>query len=343
MSSERWGSPVLEALSLEKGSLSTQDIFSQGELLDLKVKETARPAVILVDGPIAPDSISLEPSMDGIKHNAELDKHINDVWEASGETRNGSKVLAMGVLLDQDKVIIRTGVTDYKERIATIKPKDQIADRFGIESVSIQLATSSIILTWDGGLCLAQLGSKTEEKNKVGGIHTISGLLEMKADKTPVSPVDNIRKEISQELGFGIEEVQTRFNIETILGVVQDPKIFATDIIYLVSTKITRDEILARRGKSDKEITPTFIDNTAEGIADAILVYAKTGTATALSGLYLYGKMGFGNKWAGSIRERLVRRFTVWDRLDSYNPGIPEEMRVRTAKRLTDLHGSDSS
>ena len=322
---------------MEKGSLSPENIFPQGELLDLKIKETARPVVILVEGPLDPSKIVLEPTLEGIRHNPELDKHISDVWESSGETRNGSKVLAMGVLLDQDKVIIRTGVTDYKERIATIKPEYQIAKRFGPESVAAQLATASIILTADNKVCMAQLG-KTDEKNRIGGIHTIAGLLEMKADKTPVSPTENILKEISQELGFEMEEVRKRFTPETVLAIEQDPRIFATDIIFLVKTDVTKQEIKARSGKSDKEIVPVFVDNTAEGIKDALLVFAKTGTATALSGLYLYGKMGFGNEWAGSIQKRLARRFTIWDRLDSYNPGIPEEIRVRTANRLTRLH-----
>jgi predicted DNA-binding transcriptional regulator len=312
------------------------------------VKEMGRPAVMLVEGPLDPSKIVLEPSLDGIKHTPKLDEHISAVWDEAEkkfkakfpdrEFTNGSKVLVRNIAVDQGKIAIKTGITDYKERIATIKPEYRIAQRFGLESVAIQLATSSIILTGDNKICLAQLGSKTDEKNRVGGIHTIGGLLDMRSDKTLVTPADNILDEISEELGFEIEEVERDFSTENVLGIIQDPKIFATDIIYLVSTKITRDEILAKRGKSDKEIAPTFIDNTAEGIADAVLVYAKTGTATALSGLYLYGKMRFGDSWAESVRERLVRRFTVWDRLDSYNSNIPEEMRVRTKDRLTRLH-----
>jgi hypothetical protein len=122
------------------------------------------------------------------------------------------------------------------------------------------------------------------------------------------------------------------------LAIEQDPKIFATDIIFLVKTDVTEQEIKAKRGRSDKEVTPVFVDDTAEGIRGALLVFAKTGTATALSGLYLYGKMRFGNKWADSIRQRLVRRFTVWDKLDSYDPGVSEKMRVKTADRLARLH-----
>jgi hypothetical protein len=114
------------------------------------------------------------------------------------------KVLVKVIEIDRGNVTIRTGVTDYKERKATIKPEYRIVQRFGLESVAIQLATSSIILTVDNKICLAQLGKKTEEKNRIGGIHTIAGLLEMKADKTPVSPAENIFKEISEELGFGI-------------------------------------------------------------------------------------------------------------------------------------------
>ena len=357
MSGERWNSRILEALSLEKGNLSTEDIFPRGELLDLKIKEKARPAVILVDGPINPLSIFIEPSMDSIKHTPELDKHINTVWnEAENrfkqkfpdkEFTNGSKVLVKKIFseydqkLDLDKIIIETGVTDYKERIATIKPEYQIAQKYGLESVAIQLATSSIILTRDKKICLAQLGTKTDEKPRIGGIHTIAGLLEMQEDKTPLLPPENILREISEELGFEPVETWDHFDPESILGIVQDPKIFATDIIYLVVTDLTEKEIRARRGKSDKEIGLVFIDDTEEAINDAILVYAKTGTASALSGLYLYGKACFGEYygWAIPVRERLLRRFAVWDRLDSYDLGVAEKIRSRTANRLTRQHG----
>jgi hypothetical protein len=349
MSSERWNSGVLQALGLKKNGSSTKDIFPCGELLDLTIKERARPAVILVEGSIDPAKIVLEPSTYGIRHNTILDNHIDTVWNEAGkkfkekfpdrEFTNGSKVLARDITIDQDKVIIKTGITDYKERIATIKPEYQIAKKFGLESVAIQLATSSIILTRDNKICLAQLGTKTDEKPRVGGIHTIAGLLEMRENKTPTLPVENILNEISEELGFENEETQKHFSAESVLGIIQDPKIFATDIIYLIKADISEQEIRMRRERSDKEIGLVFIDNTSEAVRDAILVYAKTGTASALSGLYLYGESEFGNDWADSIRERLARRFTVWDRVDALSGEFPEEVRKRTANRLTRLHG----
>jgi len=349
MNNEGWNPEVLQALSLEKEGLQLSDIFPRGELLDLKIKEKARPAVILVEGPINPSKIVLEPSANGIKHYPELDNHINTVWNEAEkkfkekfparEFTNGLKVLVREISVDEGKVIINTGITDYKERIATIKPEYQIAQKFGLESVSIQLATSSIILTGDNKIRLAQLGSKTDEKNRVGGIHTVAGLLEMKADRTPLLPTDNIVNEISEELGFETEETRKLFVPESVLGIVQDPKIFATDIIYLVKTDVSEQEIRMRRGKSDKEVGLIFIDATAEKINDALLVYAKTATATALSGLYLYGKNEFGNDWADYVRKRLTRRFTVWGRLDTTSNEFPEEVRKRTANRLTRLHG----
>jgi hypothetical protein len=291
-------------------------VFPHGSFVDYELKKSARPAVILVEGPLDPSKIVLEPTLERIKTTPDLERHIEAVWDEAErnykkrhpgkEFRNGSKVLVRDVHMNEGgDVIIRTGISDYKERIATIKPEYQVARKFGPEFVAAQLATSSIILTSDDQICLCVLGLKTEEKNRIGSIHTIAGLLEMNDDKTPVGLIPNIKKEISEELGFGPGETNMHFSINNMLGVIQDPSIFATDVIFEVETDFTKDEILARREQSDKEVDLFFIQDDAEEIEYTILVFAKTGTATALTGLYLYGKNEFGDDWSKLVQRNL--------------------------------------
>ncbi|MCX6704597.1 MAG: hypothetical protein NTZ07_04115 [Candidatus Woesebacteria bacterium] len=290
---------------------------------------------ILAEGPFELSAVDIFSNNRTTFHTPELNKHIEDVWKKI-EIKEGKKVfngdipLVLGVVIEDGKLEIFTGLTDFKTRAATSYPEYRIIEKFGQESVAITLGITCLLETTDGKLVLAQLGTKTTEKNKIGGLHCLGGFMEVR-NGLPVNFVQNLKREIKEELGLTELETEDKINVDYCLGVVQDNNIYAVDMLFVCTTDLKPDELRAKSG--DGEIIPLFINNSEKEITNILLTFSKTATTSALGGLYLYGKLKFGDEWAEKIRIRLGRRFGVYKQIDM-DSDAARRMQIKMSNRL---------
>jgi hypothetical protein len=293
--------------------------------------------IILAEGPFEIAAIDINPCNKTTNHTPELDKYIDDIWniltlKEGKDIYNNDKVLVLEVVTENNRLKISTGFTDYKTRIVT-SSGPEISRKYGLESVAITLATACLLETVDGKLVLAQLGQKTSEANKIGGLHCIGGLLEVE-NKLPIDITQNLKREIKEELGLTEVETENQISVDYCLGVVQDNKTYAVDILFVCTTSLSVYELKTRNG--DGEIKPVLINNSEKEITETLLAFSKTATSSAIGSLYLYGKLKFGDKWAEKIRNRLGRRFGVYKQIDT-DIDMTQRMQINISNRLARL------
>jgi hypothetical protein len=148
---------------------------------------------------------------------------------------------------------------------------------------------------------------------------------------TPVNFAQNLKREIKEELGLTELETENQISVDYCLGMVQDNNIYAVDMLFVCTTKLSAGELKVKSG--DGEIQTLFIDNSEKEITNILLTFPKTATASAIGSLYLYGKLKFGDTWAEKIRVRLGRRFGVYRQIDRNND-MARRMRIKISNRL---------
>ncbi len=291
-------------------------------------KNADLPFSVLAEGPFNPKDIWVSPTNKTIKHSSELDDYIENNWQNYIKDKptkafNNSMLLFTDAFSLGRYLILETGLTDFKERVAT--QKKEILQKYGMEAVSVTLGVGVLSITADNKVVVAQ--RLTYHPRKKGGLHNIGGIVDQKKDITSGSPdlIKALAREMEEETGIINEE----FQLTSCLGLIQSTETYACDLLFLAKTFLTAEEIKMR--KNDQELALRFIPNTPEDIGYTLLRNLKTASGPCIALLYLYGKQTFGKDWADFVKERFARRKALYD---TFSPELSEKMRARLEKQL---------
>ncbi len=294
-----------------------------------KVEQEFDIANILEEGPFNPSKISIRHTQQTIKHSSELDVYIESYWQEYLKEHptafNGPSILLVSHQQSDGFLNLETGLTSFKERVATQKP--EIAKKFGMEAIAVTLGVCLLPVTADNKIVLVQ--RLTYHPRKKGGLHTIGGMIEQKKDIINGKPDINhaLARETEEESGIK----QGEFQVEKCLGLMQSRETLSCDLLFIISTRLTEKDIRERTG--DQEVALKFIPNTPDAVRNIMLRNLKTASSPSLALLYLYGQDAFGKGWAAFARARSSRRRTVYN---EFSPELSEKAGARLEKLLRD-------
>lgn len=285
------------------------------------------PFSLLEEGSFNPLDIKVTPTNKTIKHAQALDDYIEENWQ--NYIKDEPKAFSNSMLLVTDHFILgqhlflETGLTDFKERVAT--QKLEILQKYGMEAVSVTLGVGVLPITSDNKAILAQ--RLTYHPRKKGGLHNIGGMVDQTKDTISGKPdvIKALTREAEEETGIVAEE----FEITNCLGLIQSIETYACDLLFSAKTFLTEEEIRLR--KNDQELALKFVHNTPEDIRYTLLRNLKTASSPCIALLYLYGKQMYGPDWADFVRERFTRRKALYD---SFSEELSEKMRARLERQL---------
>ncbi|MBI2599791.1 NUDIX hydrolase [Candidatus Daviesbacteria bacterium] len=285
------------------------------------------PFALLAEGPFDPSSITFRHTDQTIVHTPELDELIEGRWQkvSGGDPNfpNTPKVLVKRVSSKGDGLEIVTGMTDFRERVGT--QRQEVAERFGMQSVAVTLGITGVIETADNALILAS--RKTPHRTKGGGLHVIGGMADISDIVNDTIDICAISvRETSEETGIP----RPRLEIVSCLGVMQSTESYAIDILLASRTDMSEKEIRSLQG--DGEVDLFFIENSPTTLRHTLLSYLKTASRPSIAALYLYGLQKFGQEWRTIVEERFSIRNQLYKQ---FTPELAERARARLARRLT--------
>jgi len=232
-----------------------------------------------------------------------LDRLIRETWtRLCREGRNQSTWLYNGLMLrylrhrlENGKLIIETGPTDYAAFMATNYLNPHRAEEFGWESYSNPIGISATVITADGWLAY---GRRNEHVACMAGYaHPFGGTLE-REEMLPDGTFDafaGLRRELEEELGLKDNEIERLI----CLGMIRDGRIRQPELIFDAYVRLAKSDIVdrIRPGRPHEEHTDvlTCRDDPRELLS---FIRNTPKTSPILFGAVIqHGRSRFGTAW----------------------------------------------
>jgi hypothetical protein len=202
---------------------------------------------------------------------------------------NGPMCRLESFSLQRDKLDLRLSVTDYKHFLGSNAAHPQWADDYGPTVMANPLGTSVIICSLDGFLVC---GKRSQAVALYPGFaHPFGGTLEPDKHGEPPSLIDDIKRELSEELHL-VEENYLAFYT---IGLIEDRHLRQPELINYAAVNLTVEQLIAQTDRLEHHGCWSIPD-TAEAVAhtlksDATLTPVLDGT------LLCYGAWKFGELW----------------------------------------------
>jgi 8-oxo-dGTP pyrophosphatase MutT (NUDIX family) len=173
----------------------------------------------------------------------------------------------------------------YKPFFGTNMSHPQLEDRFGPDVMANPVGVSPALQTCDGFLLLGRRNASVAYYP--GRVHPFAGALEPRDGGDVFAAV---RRELREELSLddaGVPEVR-------LTGLVREPALRQTELIFRARCRLTRGEIAARVGAEEHHgvvAVAAAPHHVAAALADPAL------TPVAVAALLLWGRAEFGDEW----------------------------------------------
>ncbi len=292
--------------------LVTATAFSsrKDRVLHLRAEQSRRledcaigaPFVVHAAGHFTPQHIKVSWD-DAIREtNAEIEALIDSAWqEKTREAEQNKQTLYNGEVgrlvrwsLDGGQLILRIGVTDYRDFVGTNIQNAHLA----AQCCANPLGTSATVITADGCLLYGRRGQRVA--SHAGWLHTFGGMLEP-PDRAPGEAHDvfaAVRRELREELRLSDEEITDL----VCTGLVRDGTNLQPELLFDASVGLTKDEVLARFDAATDE-EHTAIEACLDE-PDAILPFIKRSAPVvpvAQAAMMLHGMTNWGLDWFENI------------------------------------------
>ena len=263
---------------------------------------TAPPFSIAVAGPFRPDQFVSEMTDERRPAIPEVDALIAEAWEERltlAATRGqqlwaGPMCRLVSWRAEAGALHLRFGPTDYRELVGTNVANPHLAERYGAQALSNGCGVCGIVRTADGLLILQhRSGAVFESPGLVG---PCGGQIEpIETSNGPrVDPVATIRRELEEELGIDAEGIE----VITCLGLGHATATCKPEIVFLITTSLTWDELRDRRHEEHHELVA--LADTPETVARSLKVEWERYAPPGLLALTLREVTRFGEGLAAA-------------------------------------------
>ncbi len=242
---------------------------------------------------------------------AVLDQLIIDTWaRLCRQSRiegtwlyNGRMLRYLRHRLENGKLVIEAGPTDYAAFMATNYLNPHRAEEFGWENYSHPIGISATVITADGWLLYGRRNRQVA--CMAGYAHTFGGTIEHE-EMLPDGTFDafaGLRRELDEELGLKDDEIDRLI----CLGLIRDGRIRQPELIFDAHVRLSKSDIASRihpggpheehvevlACRDNQESIPPFLQNTPQ-------------IAPVLAGAIMqHGRYCFGSSWY----ERVAKYF----------------------------------
>ncbi|NLX12521.1 MAG: hypothetical protein GXY44_02565 [Phycisphaerales bacterium] len=240
---------------------------------------------------------------------AALDRLVEDTWTRLCEQKrekgtwlyNGRMLRYLRHRLENGKLIIEAGPTDYAAFMATNYLNPHRAEEFGWEAYSNPIGISATVIASDGWLLY---GRRNEQVACMAGYaHTFGGTLErdeMLADGT-FDAFAGLRRELDEELGLKEKDIERLI----CLGMIRDGLTRQPELIFDAYIRLTKSDIAARvrPGCADEEHAEIL---ACRNSPDAVLPFIRDTHQIApvlIGAIMQHGRYRFGPAWYGQANK----------------------------------------
>jgi hypothetical protein len=246
----------------------------------------------LQTGDWAPGDIAVEWVPSGRRIIADAETIIEQAWQRA-LARPGAHLFDGPMCrLERWDVAPETGglrlalsQTSYKPFLGTNMTHPELADRFGPDVMANPVGVSPALETADGFLLMGRRNASVAYYPD--RIHPFAGALEPKDGGDVFGAV---RRELREELSLEEREVtEVRCT-----GLVRDPALRQTEMVFHARAALTRDQIVAQLGREEHRGVYS-VGATQDGV-DAALAEPLL-TPVAVAALLLWGRSRFGREW----------------------------------------------
>lgn len=264
---------------------------------------TAAPFVVEAVGPFA--ATKLTPNWTGRPRETTpaIEERIARTWEAQSalaeaEGRrlyNGDLVRLIRAEVRRDALRLELGPTCYRDFVGTNLYAGQVPRRLDAGFLADALGISATLVTRDGFLAY---GRRNRTVAFHGGyLHTFGGLVE-KSDLRPGDRCDilgAIHRELDEELHLSSDDLRDT----VITGLVRDRTILQPELLFDVSTGLSRRELVDRfktvvDGQEHDEIE--FVADEPDSIVPFLRKSAPVAPIAAAA-MLLHGRIAWGEGW----------------------------------------------
>lgn len=181
--------------------------------------------------------------------------------------------------------------TSYKLFLGTNLHHPEVADRYGQAALANPVGASCALVAAGGELMMGRRNQSVAYYP--GRIHPFAGALE------PSERVDvfgEVRRELKEELameGAHIAEMRC-------LGIVEDRSLRQPEMIFLVRSNLTRQQIEGRVDAKEHQASASISPTPAA--AEEALRQTQSLTPVAMATILLWGKGMFGDDWFAKMR-----------------------------------------
>jgi len=234
---------------------------------------------------------------------AALDRLIMDTWaslsqESQAEGRwlyNGGLLRYLRHRLENGKLLIEAGPTDYAAFMATNYLNPHRAEEFGWASYSHPIGISATVITADGWLLYGRRNEKVA--CMAGYAHTFGGTLEP-GEMLPDGTYDafaGLRRELDEELGLQENEIERLI----CLGMIRDGRIRQPELIFDAYVRLPKSDMVGRiRPDRPHEEHTEVLACRDEPQAILPFIRATPRIAPILVGALIHhGRYRFGSAW----------------------------------------------
>jgi hypothetical protein len=175
--------------------------------------------------------------------------------------------------------------SSYKPFLGTNMKHPELADWFGDAVLANPVGVSPALETADGFLLLGRRNAAVAYYPE--RIHPFAGALEPRDGGDVFAAV---RRELREELSLGDADI---LDVRC-TGIVREPALRQTEMIFRARTSLSRDRIVARLGR--EEHRGVYDVRATEAGVEAALAEPLL-TPVAVAALLLWGRVNFGRAW----------------------------------------------
>jgi hypothetical protein len=219
---------------------------------------------------------------------------IDELWQRTGERPgihlfDGPLCRLESFSVDEAGLHLNLSPNSYKNFIGTNVHHPTWADDYGPQVMANPVGTSVLLRTADSAL----VGGRRSQAVALypGCAHPFGGTLEPGVDGKPPDLIDEIRRELSEEVAL----IPSDLSDLRVIGLVEDRQLRQPELTFIATTTLTSQAIAARLDHAEHDALWQIPDNS-QAIESALLAHTTT-TPVLAATLLSYGQWQFGDAW----------------------------------------------